>query len=123
MADGKIRLGSWGERGLEAYSGALRLWADFTLPGTAKPPLLLDLGQVRGTAEVSVNGQSVGARFLSPYRFDITKAVRPGQNRVEILVTNTLAPYLDAVSPTHYVRPGQTVSGVFGAVRLLAGKM
>jgi len=34
---------------------------------------------------------------------------------VEVLVLNTLAPYLDAVSPTHYVRPGSKSVGVIRA--------
>jgi hypothetical protein len=119
-SDGLISLGDWGRRGLDAYSGALRLWAGFDLPAVPSAPLLLDLGRVRGTAEAWVNGQPVGARVLSPYRFDITSAARAGRNRVEILATNTLAPYLDAVSPTHYVRPGQTISGVMGPVRVVS---
>lgn len=40
---------------------------------------------------------------------------------VEVLVTNTLAPYLDAVSPTPFVFEGQKVSGLLGPVRLLIG--
>lgn len=30
----------------------------------------------------------------------------------------TRAPYLDAVSPTHFVFPGQRVTGLFGPVLL-----
>ena len=48
--------------------------------------------------------------------FDRALILKP--NDVEILVYGTLAPYLDAVSPTHFVFPGQRVSGLFGPVRL-----
>jgi hypothetical protein len=42
---------------------------------------VLDLGVVRGTAEVLVNGESVGARIWSPYQFDISNnmIIRPNQ--------------------------------------------
>ena len=53
---------------------------------------------------------------VQPYS---TEQVNQGANTLEVLVLNTLAPYLNAVSPTHYVRPGQAVSGLFGPVRLL----
>jgi hypothetical protein len=115
---GHIRLGDWGEQGLHAYSGGVRYRTTFALDALPDTSLALDLGRVRGTAEVWVNGQLVGARIMSPYRFDIAHAAQVGTNRVEVLVLNTLAPYLHAVSPTHYVRPGQTVSGLMGPVRL-----
>jgi hypothetical protein len=47
------------------------------------------------------------------------KAVQPGENTVEVLVCNTLAPYLRATSPTHYVFAGQEVSGLLGPVRVV----
>jgi hypothetical protein len=49
----------------------------------------------------------------------VTDLVASGDYELEIVVTNTLAPYLDAVSPTPFVFPGQTVSGLFGPVRVL----
>jgi hypothetical protein len=118
IGDGRIRLGDWCEHGLHAYSGGVRYKTTFTLNEHLGVPFTLDLGRVRGTAEVWVNGQLVGARIGSPYSFDVTQNVQAGSNTVEVLVLNTLAPYLHAVSPTHYVRPGQTVSGLIGPVRL-----
>ena len=114
---GLIGLGDWKDQGLPAYSGGIRYQSTFTLDNIGGH-LSLDLGRVRGTAEVWINGQNAGVRVWSPYQFDVTSLCQQGQNEVEILVLNTLAPYLDAVSPTHYVRPGQTVSGLFCPVRL-----
>jgi hypothetical protein len=79
---------------------------------------MLDLGVVRGTAEVLVNGELVGARIWSPYQFDISNYLQQGQNTIAILVTNTLAPYLAGHSPTHYTPAHQEVSGVFGPIVL-----
>jgi len=53
------------------------------------PEYLLDLGIVADIAEVWVNGQPCGTAWTFPYRVDISKAVRPGRNDLEIKVTNT----------------------------------
>ncbi len=82
---------------------------------------LLDLGRVRGTAEVRVNGSVAGVRVLSPYVFDLTDLLTSGENELEVLVLGTLGPYLDTQSPTHYVFPGQRTTGLFGPVKLRRG--
>ncbi len=115
---GPFELGVWAERGLEAYSGGLRYKSSFTLSAAPEGRLALDLGRVRGTAEVLVNGQVIGTRIWSPFRFDITAAARKGLNTVEVLVFNTLAPYLHAVSPTRFILPSQLASGLFGPVTI-----
>ncbi|HEU5024863.1 MAG TPA: glycosyl hydrolase [Spirillospora sp.] len=115
---GTIELGDWEDAGLAGYSGAVRYRRRVDLP-SAPGAATLDLGRVRGTAEVTVNGVAAGVRICAPYRFDIGTALREGPNEIEILVCGTLAPYLDEVSPTHFVFPGQRVSGLFGPVRLL----
>lgn len=119
MAEGHITPGLWADHGLEAYSGGLRYRRSFVLDEIGGKSLWLDLGRVRGTAEIWVNGRSAGARIWSPYRFDVTEFVQRGENTVEVLVLNTLAPYLAFQSPTFYVFPGQTDSGMLGPVQLL----
>ena len=116
---GPIGLGPWAEYGLASYSGGVRYSSTFTLDGAPQGRLAIDLGDVRGTTEVWVNGQPLGARIWAPYRFDITAAVRTGENRVEVLVLNTLAPYLRSTSPTNYVFGEQEVSGLMGPVRVV----
>ncbi|TDD44941.1 hypothetical protein E1286_25480 [Nonomuraea terrae] len=111
---GRMRLGDWEHRGLPGYSGGVRYRTAVT--ATAGPGLL-DLGRVRGTAEVTVNGRACGVRVCSPYTFDVE--LDEGVNTVEVLVLGTLGPYLDEVSPTHFVFPGQRSTGLFGPVRLL----
>jgi hypothetical protein len=116
---GPIGLGPWAEYGLASYSGGVRYSSTFAWEGASEGPIVLDLGRVRGTAEVWVNGQSFGARIWAPYRFDITAAVHEGENRVEVLVLNTLAPYLRSTSPTNYIFGEQEVSGLMGPVRVV----
>ena len=50
--------------------------------------LLLDLGSVKNIAEVSVNGQSMGILWKEPFCVDVTSALKPGDNLLEIKVTN-----------------------------------
>ena len=49
---------------------------------------LLDLGDVRETAKVLVNGKDCGTLFSVPYRIDITPYVREGENSLEVEVCN-----------------------------------
>jgi len=57
--------------------------------GGARPKgLFLDLGVVRELAEVKLNGISCGVTWSPPFRVDISKAVRPGTNTLEIEVVN-----------------------------------
>lgn len=118
---GPIGLGPWAEYGLASYSGGVRYRSTFSLDAATDRHVVLDLGQVRGTVEVWVNGQAMGARIWAPYRFDITAAVQEGANRVEVLILNTLAPYLRSTSPTNYVFGQQEMSGLMGPVRVVRG--
>ena len=116
---GKISLGSWHEKGLQTYSGMGVYSRELDLPADLiGKPLALDLGEVRGTAEVKVNGRPAGVRIWKPYRFDIGKLVRAGANRLEITVANTLGPHYSIGIPTPYVFPGLEVSGILGPVSL-----
>jgi predicted GH43/DUF377 family glycosyl hydrolase len=51
----------------------------------------LDLGLVANIAEVRVNGIACGTAWTPPYRVEITKALREGDNQISIAVTNTWA--------------------------------
>lgn len=113
VGPGEMDLGDWQALGLSSHSGAVVYRR--TLGDAPRGRALLGLGEVRGTAEVFVDGKSCGVRVCSPYDFEVETA--PGV-QLEIRVLNTLAPHLDAVSPTPYVFAGQKRSGLFGPVRL-----
>lgn len=49
---------------------------------------VLDLGDVRESARVVVNGQEAGTWFSVPYRHDITALLKNGKNKIEVYVTN-----------------------------------
>jgi len=120
MATGVMKVGSWEEQGLVGYSGGVR-YGQTLVRGEADRAAartLLDLARVRRTAAVHVNEELIGVRIWSPYVFDLTDHLRPGENELHVTVYNTLGSYMEAVSPTSFVFPGQTVSGLFGPVTL-----
>ncbi len=114
---GPAALGDWSQNeGLASYSGGA--WYRQTFSLSAAPTagaVTLDLGEVVASAEVRLNGQLAGIRVAPPYRFDVTSLVRPGDNRLEILVCNTLANHYSTV-PTRY--RGESKSGLLGPVTL-----
>jgi hypothetical protein len=50
--------------------------------------LWLDLGNVKNIAEVFINGKSMGIVWKTPFRVDITNALKEGKNSIEIKITN-----------------------------------
>ncbi len=76
------------EPGIKYYSGTAVYEKTFTAPDTKNGKLWLDLGSVHEIAEVKVNGQSCGILWCPPWRADITAAVKPGPNQLQIEVVN-----------------------------------
>ena len=50
--------------------------------------LYLDLGRVAVMARVKLNGHDLGVLWKAPYRVEIDQFARPGENKLEIEVTN-----------------------------------
>jgi hypothetical protein len=48
----------------------------------------MDLGGVMNVAEVSINGKNLGIAWKSPFRVDMTSALKPGANRLQVKVSN-----------------------------------
>jgi hypothetical protein len=114
---GEATLGDWSKSGvLETYSGGAWYRKTFQLTAAqASSKVTLDLGEVAASAEVRVNGQSAGIMVTPPWRLDISAFAKPGENRLEVLVCNTLANHYVTI-PTHY--RGKTTSGLLGPVML-----
>ena len=51
---------------------------------------MLDLGVVGVAAEATLNGTLVGTRIWSPYRIDVTGALKTGENELVVRVTSTI---------------------------------
>lgn len=55
---------------------------------------ILDLGDVRESARVRINGVDAGTLFAVPYRLDVTHLLRSGKNVIEVDVTSLAANYV-----------------------------
>jgi len=79
------------EAGIKYYSGTAIYTTTLTLESPAfdsTQRLFLDLGRVKSMAQVKVNGTDVGILWTPPYRAEITAAIRPGGNTLEVRVVN-----------------------------------
>ena len=97
------------------FCGTIRYETSIQLSGQTGG-FVLDLGQVGETAEVWVNGKSCGAAIQSPYLFDLSGLLQPGENQLTVEVINSPAyrerDYFSGFLPF-------PPSGMLGPVRLL----
>lgn len=73
----------------KAFSGTVDYSTTFKIDKSQDTNYILDLGRVDMIAEVLLNGKSVRTLWTSPYRTDITDALRPGENQLTVKVTST----------------------------------
>jgi alpha-L-rhamnosidase/F5/8 type C domain len=127
------KLTSWTESadaGVKYFSGTATYSKTVTAPASWFRPgqhIWIDLGKVRDIAEVKVNGKAAGLVWAPPYRVDVTAALKPGVNKLEIAVTNEwtnrqigdrLLPEDKHIlsTPPAPARPGGGGGGAFGFV-------
>jgi hypothetical protein len=115
---GAIQLGDLSEnKSMQTYSGGM--WYRKTITVTTEQikakHIVFDLGKVVASAEVFVNGKSVGSKATSPWKFDLTGKLAAGENRIEILVYNTLGNHY-LTTPSQYI--GRINSGLIGPVKV-----
>lgn len=97
--------------------------------------IILDLGEAKDMAEVYINDKRIGFLWKAPFQIDITEAVKAGNNKLQVLVTNQWTNRLagDREKPDQkvldsYPQPfggrqyDLTPSGLIGPVRLLSSK-
>ncbi|MEV5454338.1 glycosylhydrolase-like jelly roll fold domain-containing protein [Streptomyces sp. NPDC052535] len=85
-------LGSWTEHD-ELFSGTGTYTTDIDVEAARLHGrrVLLDLGDVRDVAEVSVNGTVLPPLLWAPFVADVTGHVRAGRNTLRVRVANTLS--------------------------------
>lgn len=77
--------------GVKYFSGMATYSLGFTAERSwliGGPKVELDLGAVGDLATVSLNGKTFETSWKPPYRVDVTDAIRPGANQLEVRVTN-----------------------------------
>ena len=86
------RLVDWSKRPEEAlkyYSGSALYRKQFDWnPAGDQTRFYLDLGKVAVTVEVRLNGKAQGILWKPPFRVDVTEALKPGTNELELKVVN-----------------------------------
>ncbi|ULT54863.1 glycosyl transferase family 2 [Neobacillus drentensis] len=100
---------------LQTFSGTMRYETELNWK-TEEKRVVIDLGDVYETAEVFVNGESLGVRISAPYQFEISGFLQEGGNSLVVEVTNTLV----KENPDTLSRVAQhEPSGLIGPVRIL----
>ncbi len=88
------QLGSWSEQtnsGVKYFSGEAVYRKTITVEAelvASSKALFLDLGRVEVMAQVTLNGHTFQTLWCPPFRVDISSAVKPGDNLLEIKVVN-----------------------------------
>ncbi|MBM3495591.1 MAG: hypothetical protein FJX72_14905, partial [Armatimonadetes bacterium] len=87
--DRLVSLHEHGDEGVRHFSGTATYATRFTWqPGAASSRAYIDLGDVQVMARVKLNGKDLGIHWRAPYRVDVTGAIKPGANTLEVAVTN-----------------------------------
>ena len=125
------------EDAVKHFSGTAVYEKEFEFQPVAGKRHFLDLGTVGHSAKVRLNGKDLGVAWCKPWRVEITEALKPGENELEIEVVNSWPNRLigDAKLPkeqrrtrtniNHYDNPAnQTLvpSGLLGPVSLSTTK-
>jgi len=79
------------DQGIKYFSGTAGYLKSFRLPQEFRRKgqrVFLDLGKVAVMAEVLLNGKELGVLWKPPFRIDITDALKPAANQLEIKLTN-----------------------------------
>ena len=128
------------------YAGQIVYSRDFDAPAAADGSaatdaaaaggeVWLELGEVHNLASVRLNGRDLGVLWDPPFRVEISDALLPGTNHLEIEVTNLWVNRLigdhrgDGGTFTHTVRTFYSAdsplisSGLLGPVRLVSPKL
>lgn len=97
------------------YSGTAVYRQDLRLNKIPAGKIWLDLGKVANLAAVQVNGRAAGIVWTAPFRLDISKLIKKGENHIEIEVTNTWA---NRLIGDHQLPPAKRITGTTAPYRL-----
>jgi hypothetical protein len=79
------------DTGIKYFSGSANYSKTFTYAAPTDKGLKrvrLDLGEVKNFATVTLNGKPLGTLWKPPFILDVTDAIKPGENRLQVKVTN-----------------------------------
>lgn len=76
---------------IKYYSGTATYTKNFNFVGNTNDKVWIDLGAFSSIAEVKINGIDCGTLWTAPFQLEVSKALKQGENQIEIEVTNTWA--------------------------------
>jgi hypothetical protein len=85
------RLESWSlnqDSDIRYFSGTATYSYEVELASAGRGRTILDLGDVHDLAQVFVNDKDLGLLWKRPFCTDVTDAIKPGLNKIQINVTN-----------------------------------
>jgi len=92
--------GSWIPCGYPFFPGSMKYHMEFDLDRVEPYRYELDLSAARGSAfNITVNGTEIGVLAFSPFRGDVTGALKQGANTLEVEVIGSLR---NTLGPLHY---------------------
>jgi len=100
-----------GEAGVATYAALVDIPAEWLTDGHG---VNLRLGRVAGTAEICLNGKTVGAQVVAGERREVSEYLLPGQNSLEVVVRTVLR---NAVTKYCGTSTRTTEVGLIGPVR------
>jgi len=95
----KPSIGPWHECGFPFFSGPMRYSCEFSLDNIPRGRVFLETESLREAAAVFVNGRKAGDLLWRPWRIEITRLLRPGSNKIEVMVYGSLR---NAFGPWHF---------------------
>ena len=107
----KKHLDYWNEYGVPFYSGTMEYSISFSIDIKSKRKYHLELGKVYHTAELYLNERFVDNLVWEPYIADITDFINDGENRLKIVVSNTLG---------NEIAKASFNSGLLGDVKIIS---
>jgi hypothetical protein len=76
---------------LQEFCGIIKYEGKFNYLEPVTEGCLLDLGFVGETVEITLNGINLGVRICNPYVYNLSKALKIGENQIKIMVANNPA--------------------------------
>ncbi|MDR0547566.1 MAG: DNA-binding protein, partial [Dysgonamonadaceae bacterium] len=89
VLDKLIEWNEFNDEKIRYYSGTALYSNTFRWNETQGTSYFLELENMYNIASVKINGTDCGTIWTKPYRIDISAALRQGENRIEIEVSNT----------------------------------
>jgi hypothetical protein len=85
-------LKSWEDLGTRSFAGPATYRKQFTAtPAPAGKRVFLEIADVHDYARVKLNGKELEGHAWQPYRWEVTNAVKPGSNELEVEVRTTVS--------------------------------